>query len=385
MNTVAPVDRAGLIATRRDIHQHPELGFEETRTATLVADRLRSLDYHVTPGVGKTGVVGLKKNAGGRCVLLRADMDALPVEEANAVPYRSRHPGKMHACGHDGHVAIGLEVARRLAPLDLAGSVKFAFQPAEEASNGAQAMIADGVLEQPRVDAAFGIHLWNDLPVGTIGVMPGPVMASVDQFEIEIVGKGGHAAAPHQTVDPVLVAAHVITALQSLVSRRRDPLEEGLVSVTEVHAGRAFNVIPTRAALRGTVRTFGGRFFEDAPRLVEETAQGIAAAFGAQANVNYRRLSAPLINDETLSALMRDAAAQVVGAANVHHGLRTMGGEDMAYFLERVPGCFAFVGSAPQNGSASPHHSPTFDIDEESLVIGADLMSRVAVRYLEPR
>ena len=385
MNTVAPVDRAGLIATRRDIHQHPELGFEETRTATLVADRLRSLDYHVTPGVGKTGVVGLKKNAGGRCVLLRADMDALPVEEANAVPYRSRHPGKMHACGHDGHVAIGLEVARRLAPLDLAGSVKFAFQPAEEASNGAQAMIADGVLEQPRVDAAFGIHLWNDLPVGTIGVMPGPVMASVDQFEIEIVGRGGHAAAPHQTVDPVLVAAHVITALQSLVSRRRDPLEEGLVSVTEVHAGRAFNVIPTRAALRGTVRTFGGRFFEDAPRLVEETAQGIAAAFGAQANVNYRRLSAPLINDETLSALMRDAAAQVVGAANVHHGLRTMGGEDMAYFLERVPGCFAFVGSAPQNGSASPHHSPTFDIDEESLVIGAELMSRVAVRYLEPR
>jgi len=383
MTTLAPVDRAGLIATRRDIHQHPELGFEETRTATLVADRLRSLDYDVTPGVGKTGVVALKKNAGGRCVLLRADMDALPVEEANAVPYRSKHPGKMHACGHDGHVAIGLEVARRLAPLVLAGSVKFAFQPAEEVSNGALAMIGDGVLDSPTVHAAFGIHLWNDLPVGTIGIMAGPVMASVDQFEIEILGRGGHAAAPQQTIDPVLIAAHVITGLQSLVSRRRDPLEEGLLSVTEVHAGRAFNVIPARADLRGTVRTFGGRFFEDAPRLVEETAQGIAAAFGGQANVKYRRLSAPLINDEKLSALMRDAAVQVVGAANVRHGVRTMGGEDMAYFLERVPGCFAFVGSGSRSGTASPHHSSTFDIDEDSLVIGSELLTLAAIEYLD--
>src|SRR5881397_1302757 len=302
--SLPPVDRSSLIATRRDIHQHPELGFEETRTAALVAERLRRLDYHVTPGVGKTGVVGLKKKD-GRCVLLRADMDALPVEEANAVPYPSKTPGKMHACGHDGHVAIGLEVARRLAPLELAGSVKFAFQPAEEASNGAQAMISDGVLETPKVDAAFGIHLWNDLPVGTVGVMAGPVMASVDQFEIEIVGRGGHAAAPHQTIDPVLVAAHVITALQTLVSRRRDPLSEAVVSVTEVHAGRAFNVIPERAELRGTVRTFGGRFWEDAPRLVEEMSRGVAAALGAQAKIEYRRLSAPLINDEELSTLMR--------------------------------------------------------------------------------
>ncbi|MGH7521931.1 MAG: M20 metallopeptidase family protein, partial [Gemmatimonadales bacterium] len=359
MTTLAPVDRASLIATRRDIHQHPELGFEETRTAGLVAERLRGLDYQVTPGIGKTGVVALKKKAGGRCVLLRADMDALPVEEANAVPYRSKHPGKMHACGHDGHVAIGLEVARRLAPLELPGSVKFAFQPAEEASNGAQAMIGDGVLETPEVHAAFGIHLWNDLPVGTIGIMPGPVMASVDQFEIEILGRGGHAAAPHQTIDPVLIAAHVITGLQSLVSRRRDPMDEVVVSVTEVHAGRAFNVIPARADLRGTVRTFGGKFWQDAPRLVEETAQGIASAFGAQANVDYRRLSAPLVNDAKLSALMSDAARAVVGAGNVRTGVRTMGGEDMAYFLERVPGCFAFVGSAPRGGTASPHHSPT--------------------------
>ncbi len=349
MRAPAPVDRDSLVATRRDIHQHPELGFEETRTAQLIAERLRALSYQVTPGIGKTGVIGLKKNAGkdGRCVLLRADMDALPVDEANAVPYRSRQPGKMHACGHDGHVAIGLEVARRLAPLALPGSVKFAFQPAEEVSNGAQAMIQDGVLEKPKVDAAFGIP------------------------------------APHQTIDPVLIAAHVVTALQSLVSRRRDPLAEAVVSVTEVHAGRAFNVIPDRADLRGTVRTFGGHFFEDAPRLVEQTAQGVAAAFGARANVNYRRLSAPLINNEELSRLMGDVAAGMVGGTNVRQGVRTMGGEDMAYFLSSVPGCFAFVGSAPKGGHASPHHSPTFDIDEESLVIGAELLTQTAIRYLD--
>lgn len=387
MKTLAPVDRESLIATRRDIHQHPELGFEETRTAALIADRLRTFDYHVTPGIGKTGVVAIKKHAGrdGRCVLLRADMDALPVEEANAVPYRSRHPGKMHACGHDGHVAIGLEVARRLAALELSGNVKFAFQPAEEASNGAQAMIGDGVLETPKVHAAFAIHLWNDLPVGTVGIMPGPVMASVDQFEIEILGRGGHAAAPHQTIDPVLIAAHVITGLQSLVSRRRDPLDEAVVSVTEVHAGRAFNVIPARAELRGTVRTFGGTFWTDAPRLVDETVQGIAAAFGAQAKVHYRRLSGPLVNDEKVCALMSEVARDLVGAGNVRTGIRTMGGEDMAYFLEKVPGCFAFVGSAPRGGNASPHHSPTFDIEEESLVIGAELLTRTAIGYLDQR
>jgi amidohydrolase len=380
-SALPPIDRAGLIATRRAIHQNPELGFEETRTAALIAERLRAMQYHVMPGIGKTGVVGLKKKD-GRCVLLRADMDALPVEEANAVPYRSQQPGKMHACGHDGHVAIGLEVARRLAPLDLGGSVKFAFQPAEEVSNGAQAMISDGVLDSPMVDAAFGIHLWNDLPAGTVGIMPGPVMASVDQFEIEILGRGGHAAAPHQTIDPVLIAAHVITALQSLVSRRRDPLSEAVVSVTEVHAGRAFNVIPDRADLRGTVRTFGGSFFDEAPRLVEETAQGVAAAFGARAMVNYHRLSAPLINNEELSALMSDVATRLLGADGVRRGVRTMGGEDMAFFLERVPGCFAFVGSAPKTRRASPHHSPTFDIDEESLVIGAELLTHTAITYL---
>ncbi len=382
--SLPPIDRSGLVATRRDLHQHPELGFEETRTSTLAAERLKSLGYDVKSGVGKTGVVAVRPG-GGRCVLLRADMDALPVEEANDVPYRSKHAGKMHACGHDGHVAIGLEVARRLAALPLGGTVKLAFQPAEEVSHGAQAMIADGVLDAPKVDAAFGIHLWNDLPVGTVGVMPGPIMASVDEFEIAILGRGGHAAAPHQTVDPVLAAAHVVTGLQSLVARRRNPLEEGVVSVTQVSAGHAFNVIPGRADLRGTVRTFGGTFWDAAPALIEETAQGIAGAFGARAEVRYRRLTGPLVNDERMAGLMAEVAGQVVGTEHVRAGVRTMGGEDMSYFLQHVPGCFAFVGSAPTDGKAAPHHSAGFDIDEESLVIGTELLSRVAVAYLESR
>src|SRR5213596_750713 len=369
MTTLPPIDRSGLIATRRDLHQHPELGFEERRTS-----------------VGKTGVVGLRDGASGgkaRCVLIRADMDALPVEEANDVPYRSQHEGKMHACGHDGHVAIGLEVARRLHAAFLPGSVKLAFQPAEEISNGAEAMIRDGVLDAPTVDAAFGIHLWNDLPAGTIALMPGPVMASVDEFEIAIVGRGGHAAAPHQAIDPVLIAAHVVTALQSLVSRRRNPFEESVVSVTQMHAGHAFNVIPGRADMRGTVRTFAGKFYGEAPQLVEETARGIARAFGGDAEVRYRRLSKPLVNDQKMTAVMKGVAQDVVGRERVIDGVRTMGGEDMSYFLARVPGAFAFVGSAPPGKKGSPHHSPTFDIDEESLVIGTELVSRTVVRYLE--
>ncbi len=375
------VDAAALVRDRRDLHQHPELGFRETRTAALVAERLRNLGYAVQTGVGETGVVGLKGN-GKRCVLLRADMDALPIEEVNDVPYRSQHPGAMHACGHDGHVAVGLEVARRLAAVALPGAVKFAFQPAEELSGGAAAMIGDGILDAPTVDAAFGIHVWNELPVGMIGIRAGAMMASVDEFDITITGTGGHAAMPHRAIDPVLVAAHVITALQSLVSRRRDPFEEGVVSVTQVAAGHAFNVIPAQATLRGTVRTFGGRFYEDAPRLVEDTARGIANAMGADAGVDFRRLTGPLVNDPAMAELMRDVAEEVVGKSRVQGDIRTMGGEDMSYFLKQVPGCFAFIGSARAGGTSFPHHSPRFDIEEEALPIAAELLTRTTARYL---
>ncbi|HUL03579.1 MAG TPA: M20 family metallopeptidase [Gemmatimonadales bacterium] len=385
MTALPPVDRAALVAQRRDLHQHPELGFEETRTSGIIAERVRALGYQVTTNIGKTGVLALRNGQGtaSKCVLIRADMDALPVEEANEVPYRSKRQGRMHACGHDGHVAIGLEVARRLAQHPLGGSLKLAFQPAEEIAGGALAMIAAGVLDAPRVDAAFGIHLWNDLPVGTIGIMPGPVMASVDEFEITVVGKGGHAAAPHQTVDSVLVAAHIVTALQSLVSRRRNPFEEAVLSVTQMSAGHAFNVIPGRAELRGTVRTFGGKIYEDAQGLIEQTAKGVAEAFGASVDVRYEHRCKPVVNDTRMAELMSEVAAGIVGRDKVKRGVRTMGGEDMSFFLAKVPGAFAFVGSA--GGVASPHHSPTFDIDEESLVIGAELLAQTAVRYLEGR
>jgi len=376
-----PVDRAALVRDRRDLHQHPELGFKETRTGTLVEERLRGLGYDVKTGVGRTGIVGLK-GTGARCVLLRADMDALPIEEANEVPYRSRHPGAMHACGHDGHVAIGLEVARRLAAVTLPGAVKFAFQPAEELSGGATAMIGDGILGAPAVHAAFGIHVWNELLVGMIGITAGAMMASVDEFEITITGTGGHAAMPHRAIDPVLVAAHVITALQSLVSRRRDPFEEGVVSVTQVSAGHAFNVIPPQATLRGTVRTFGGKFYEDAPRLVEDTARGIARAFGADAAIAFRRLTGPLVNDPAMADIMKSVAIEIVGKERVKGDIRTMGGEDMSYFLKQVPGCFAFVGSARADGTSFPHHSPRFDIEEDALPLAAELLTQTTVRYL---
>ena len=384
---LAPVDSSRLVADRRDLHQHPELGFAETRTAGIVSERLRALGYDVRDGVGKTGVVAQRGNGTGRCVLLRADMDALPVQEANDVPYKSRHPGRMHACGHDGHVAIGLEVARLLADAPglsgpLAGTVKFAFQPAEEVNDGALAMIADGVLTQPAVHAAFGLHLWNPLPTGKIGLMAGPIMAAVDVFEIRVLGRGGHAGHPHQTVDPVAIAAHVVTALQTVVSRRRDPFEPGLISVTQLRAGEAYNVIPDQVMLRGTVRSYGGRFFDEVPRLVEETARGVCTTFGAGAEVDYRRLSGPVINDREMTALMRETAVKLVGAGNVIEGVRTMGGEDMAHFLAAVPGAFAFVGSGAGGRPGAPHHSPHFDIDEGALAIGAELLARTALRYL---
>jgi len=380
--TLPPADTDRLIADRRDLHEHPELGFQETRTAGIVAERLADQGYDVRTEVGKTGVVAGRGREGGRCILVRVDMDGLPVQEATDLPFKSRHPGRMHACGHDGHVAIGLEVARRLADAPLPGHLKLAFQPAEEINGGATAMIEDGVLDAPTVNAAFGVHLWANLPVGRIAISEGPVMAAVDLFEIHVIGRGGHAGHPHQTIDPIVTAAQLTSALQTIISRRRDPFEEGVVSVTHVRAGEAYNVVPDRAFLRGTVRSYGGRFYEEAPKLVERTARGICETFGARCEIDYRRLSGPVVNDGKMSAVMRAAAEAAVGSGGVVSGVRSMGGEDMAYFLSAVPGCFAFVGAAPADRPASPHHSPTFDIDERALAIGADLLTATVQGYL---
>jgi amidohydrolase len=391
VTAAAPDELADLIEVRRDLHRHPELGYRETRTAGIAAERLRALGYEVRTGVGKTGVIGLFNGDGGdsassaRTLLLRADMDALPIEEDTSAAYKSEAPGVMHACGHDGHVAIGLGAARRLAvsPHGWRGTVKYVFQPAEEGGQGALAMIEQGLLENPRVDAAFGLHLWNDLPVGTIAAASGTVMAAVDEFEITIEGRGGHAAMPHLAADPVPCAAQVITSLQSLVSRGVDPFEPLVVSVTSLRAGEAFNVIPERAVLRGTVRTTGGRLADEIPRRFTELVSGVASAMGCRATVDYERRSPPLINEAAMAELVRSAAADVVGAKSVSDTTRSMGGEDFAFIAERVPACFAFVGSRnTAKGLDAPHHSPRFDFDEEALLIGVALAERVALRYL---
>jgi amidohydrolase len=387
-----PAEFTELVATRRDLHAHPELGFREHRTASIVAERLTALGYEVKTGVGRTGVVGVLRGSAaapgarpGRTVLLRADMDALPIAEANDVPYRSTAAGVMHACGHDAHVAIGLAVARRLAASKASwrGAVKFAFQPAEEGGNGALAMIEDGALEAPKVDAAFGLHIMNNIPIGTIAATAGPIMGSVDKFTIRIRGKGGHAAMPHEAVDPVLAAAHVVSAVQSLVSRAADPFDQLVVSVTQIKAGDAFNVIPEEAELGGTVRSMGSRLYDEAPERLTALAKGVAAGLGCSAEVDYVRQTPPTVNNEAMTRLVAQVAAELVGEKSVLTSARTLGGEDFSFFLERVPGCFAWVGSQnPVKGYDAPHHSPRFDIDEEAMLIGADLLERVAREYL---
>ena len=383
-----------LIADRRMFHRIPELGYCEEKTSSNIAERLDSLGYEVTTGIGKTGVVGLmaskdpQPEAENRTLLYRADMDALPIQEENDVDYSSEHPGVMHACGHDAHIAIGLAVARRLAEERdrLSGNLKFAFQPAEEGGKGALAMIEDGVLQNPEVTATVGLHVWNNLPIGKVGIYTGALMAAVDEFHLTIEGKGGHGAMPHQTVDAIVTAAHVITSLQTIVSRNIAPLDPAVVTVGAVSAGTAFNVIAGSARLRGTVRTFDKETYTRIPLMIERVIKGVCDSMGATYEFEYKRQTLPLVNRAEIADLVAECAGAVVGPENVvrDESVRTMGGEDMSYFLERVPGCYFFLGSRNEAlGKVHPHHSPKFDIDESALAIGAEIMTRVAYRYLK--
>ena len=390
--TIAPLSFAGaelqeLTDVRRDLHAHPELAFQEVRTSALVAERLAALGLAVRTGVGKTGVLAtLAGGSPGRTVLLRADMDALPIQEENQVPYRSQVPGAMHACGHDCHTSILLGVAKRLAAQagSLRGAVKLCFQPAEECGDGANAMIEDGALTDPRPDAAFGLHVWQDLDLGTVGITPGPFMAAVDEFTVTVRGKGSHAAMPHFGIDPVVCAAHIIAALQTIASRNVSPLLEVVVSVTQVHAGTAFNIIPESARLNGTVRVFDPEVWKTLPDRFSTIARGVAAALGCTAEVDYRRHNRPTVNDPAMCAIAHAAAAEVVGEANVRTDVRTMGGEDFSAFLHHVPGCFIAVGSRnAAKGLVWDHHHPRFDVDETCLGIGAEILLRTARRFLE--
>ena len=366
-----------LVTTRRDLHRHPELAFEETRTAGIVSARLSGLGLSPRTGVGRTGVTADPGAADGGRILLRADMDALPLTETTGAPYESRVPGKMHACGHDGHVAVGLAVAERLAGSPSAGRFRFLFQPAEEGAGGAQACAADGVLEG--VSAAFGLHLWNQMPVGKIGVNRGALLAAVDEFSIEVEGRGGHGAAPHEAADPILAAARIIDALQSVVSREISPLDAAVVTVGSVHGGTAFNIIPSTVRLTGTARSFTEETGRALPEKVARIVRGTAEAAGVKATLDYRRVNRATVNDRAMADMVIETALELFGEENVDVETRTLGGEDMSVFLDRVPGCFFFVGSSPA-GPHRPHHSPDFDIDERALALGTVLLEAVALK-----
>lgn len=371
---------------RRDFHRHPELGYREVRTSGIVARELQALGLETRTGVAKTGVVAvLEGEQPGRTILLRFDMDALPVNEETGVEYCSENPGVMHACGHDGHTAIGLTVARILHAHrhELAGTVKFIFQPAEEGLGGAEGMIAEGILENPRPDIALGLHLWNDRQIGWLGVAPGPVMAAGEYFRLRIRGKGGHGALPHLAQDPVVAAAQVVNALQSIVSRNVSPLQTAVVSITTIHGGEVFNVIPPTVEMQGTIRTFELSVREQVIQRFQQVVQGVAEAMGCQVEIDMRKLTPALVNDPEIAAKTSAIASRLFPENIVDTSFQTMGSEDMAYILEAIPGCFPFIGSAnPEKGLDAGHHNPRFNFDEEALPIAVALISTTAAELL---
>jgi amidohydrolase len=371
-----------IVATRRDLHEHPELSWKEERTQRLILDRLREIglsDVRATARTGATGVVIGGK--AGPAILWRADIDALPIPEKTGLPYASRTPNVMHACGHDAHTAIALGIAETLQAKrrSLAGSVRFVFQPAEEASGGAQACVADGILETPRIERAFGLHISADVPLGAINVAAGPFFAAPTFFKVEITGRGGHAAAPHQSVDAVVVAAHVIAALQTVISRSLAPTDTGVLTIGTMKAGFRWNVIAESATLTGTIRTYHDRVLEQMLRSAERVISGVCAAFGATYEFEHETGCPPLVNDERVTRYVKEQAAKFFGPDAIY-GSASMGAEDMAVFLNEAPGCYFWLGARNEaKGIAGRHHDPGFVIDEDALVLGVEF----GVRLLE--
>lgn len=377
--------RDALVAIRHDIHAHPELGFEETRTAGLVAAELQRLGIETHQEIGRTGVVGvLRRGNSARCIGLRADMDALPIAEANDGAHRSLHDGKMHACGHDGHTTMLLGAAAHLVEHGrFDGCVVFIFQPAEEGRGGASAMIADDFFERFPVQQVFGMHNWPGMPVGHFGVSPGSVMASADRFDIVITGHGGHAAMPHLAADPLVAGAALVTALQSIVSRNTNPLDSAVVSVTRFHAGDAYNVIPHQAMLSGTTRALDNAVREATWQAVLRVCHGIAATFGVKIDARLNDGGyPPTVNTAAEAELCREVAASLVGAEHVAWSLPpSMGAEDFSNFLEHRPGCYVWIGNGPGEGGCTLHN-PRYDFNDDSLTLGASYWARLAERLL---
>ena len=369
---------------RRDIHAHPELGFEEQRTADLVAHRLAEFGIEVHRGLGKTGVVGrLRVGNSPRTIGLRADMDCLPILEANDFDHRSQHRGRMHACGHDGHTTMLLGAARYLAKTrNFDGTVHLIFQPAEEGLGGAEAMIREGLFDEFPCEVIFGMHNRPGLPVGKFQIRFGASMAGGAFFDIAIKGRGAHGARPESGVDPVLVGSHIATALQSIVSRNVRPVDTVVVSVTQIHAGDAYNVIPESAVLRGTVRCFSRDAMALVERRMRSLAEGVAAGFGATAELDFRNLFPPLVNHDEEASFIADCAADVVGADNVNRqGPLTMASEDFAHMLERVPGAYIQIGNGDGEGACEVHN-PGYDFNDGALPYGAALFARLVEKRL---
>jgi amidohydrolase len=378
--------REQLIKWRRDFHMHPELGFQEHRTAGIIADQMQELGFRVQTGIANTGVVGLLDGREpGPVVMIRFDMDALPIAEENQVPYASRNPGVMHACGHDGHLAIGLGIATLMAQYRdrMVGTLKLVFQPGEEGMNGAEKMVQEGVMENPRPDVVFAAHLWNNLPAGTIDVTPGPIMAAADRWACSVRGIGGHGAMPDQTVDPIVATAQIVVALQTIVSRNVSPLDTAVISTGTVHGGDAFNVIPGRVELTGTIRTFDPRTRDMVLQRMRDVIDGVATACGAQAELLVVPLTPAVVNGIEPTKVIRASAEAVVGPENVSSGERTMVSEDAAFFLHEVSGCYFLLGAAnPQRGLDASHHNPSFDFDENVLELGVAVLAHTCAHYL---
>ncbi|MBK7317793.1 amidohydrolase [Candidatus Villigracilis affinis] len=378
---------------RRDFHVHPELGFREIRTSGIVAKELEALGLEVTKGVGKTGVVGLLEGAKpGPTLLLRFDMDALPIHEETGAEYASQNAGVMHACGHDGHTAIGLTVAKILNQHknELAGTVKFCFQPSEEGNNGeevggAEMMMRDGVLDGPKVDMTLSLHLWNEKPLGWVNVAKGPVMAGAEEFKIKVIGKGGHGAIPDLAVDPVVCAAQIVSASQSIVSRNVGPLETAVISFTVINGGTAFNVIPKEVTMQGTIRTFNPQVRTKVLQRFDEVVKGVASAMGCQVEMMVKQLTPALINAELVTARVQETARNLLPSLNHDNSpYLTMGAEDMAYMQAKVDGCYFFIGSNNQEKQLDyGHHHPKFDFDEQALINGSALMAAAAADILK--
>ena len=371
---------------RRDFHINPELGFREFRTAGIVSRELSKLGLEITTGVAETGVVALLEGGKpGPVILVRVDMDALPVKEETGAEYASQVPGVMHACGHDGHVAVGLTVAKLLEKhrQELNGTVKLVFQPAEEGLGGALRMVQEGVLENPKPDMCLALHLWNDLPLGRAGITPGPLMAGAAFFDIKITGQGGHGASPQQTIDPVVAAAQVIMGLQTIVSRNVSPLQSAVISVTRVRAGEAYNVIPSSAELCGTLRFFEPEVKQKVVERFEQVVKGTAVAFGCQAEVSIHDYALAVINEAGLAHRIAEVAKNIVPGLDVTTNFRLMVSEDMSEMMNVIPGLYMMVGSAnSEMGLSYGHHHPKFDFDERALINASALMTGAVLELL---